>query len=156
MRSHRVGQLGGIADGRGIGNQFFGNVFVGAGIFFELFDNRSDKRRGFSFGYDGFHNLFDFDLEKVICAGKLFDSRSGFAFHQGFNRSIRKPEELKHFSDRPDVVDVRFTGVIHVGSFLGRQKNKLIFTHGVGKRIHRFGSPDKKRRHHVGKDDKIS
>ena len=51
--------------------------------------------------------------------GKPLDSSSVFAFYQSFNGPIRKPEELKHFSDRPNAINIRFTGVINVSSFLG-------------------------------------
>ena len=121
----------------------------------KTFPHRPGQGDLFGQGKAGFNDRADLNLEKIFTGQEVDDAAPYRTLHQGLDRSIGKPQHLKHRADGADGLDIVFTGIVDVGPGLDGQKNPFVLVHGRCQGRNGPCPADEQGHHHVGENNDV-
>ena len=155
MGNDRIRQPGGVENTGNRGDHLGRHLLAQPDVFLEGIVDTANKGFGGRGGGRFLDQLLDISEERFVVGDKIENAGPTPPFHQHLNRAVGELQHLDDLAEGADVVKVFFGGVVHLGIFLGGEKEGLVPFHRPFDRLDRLGATDEQRNHHMRKDHDI-
>ncbi len=156
MSDDGIGQPRRVENTGNGGHHFRRYFFTQTDVFFKSVVDSADQglgRRGF---IDIFGEFLNVGIERIVVGDETQDTGTLTPLDQHLDGAVGKLEHLDDLTQGSDLVEILKFRIIDLGIFLSDQKKSFTLLHGALYRLDRLCPTDKKRNHHVRKNDNIA